>query len=242
MNRKMKLKFALAWLLLALGSVGYSQTISTNVAVNLAIPDNNPNGLVSAVNLSGLGGVINGVTVGLDITGGFNGDLYAYLAGPGGGFAVLLNRAGVDTGNGGSNNYGYSDTGFNITLDDSGTDNNVHYYQNDAPAYNGGGQLTGTWASDGENVDPLSSSVGLSLSLGQANLNAFNQTDPNGTWALYVADLSGGGSATLGNWTLNITMVPEPGTWALFGGGILMLLGINRWKRRGRVGNGGHGS
>jgi subtilisin-like proprotein convertase family protein len=232
MNTKMKLKFGLAWLLLALGAVGYSQTISTNVAVNLAIPDNNPNGLVSSVNLSGLGGAISGVTVGLDITGGFNGDLYAYLAGPGGGFAVLLNRVGVDSGNGGSNSYGYSDTGFNITLDDSGAYNNVHYYQAAAPAYNGGGQLTGFWASDGENVDPSSALVGMNANLGQANLTSFNLLDPNGTWVLYVADLSGGGSATLANWTLNIAMVPEPRTWALFGGGLMMLLGVSRWKRR----------
>lgn len=234
MNTKMKLKvtFGLAVVLLTFCSPGQSQTISTNQAVNLAIPDSNPSGLASSVDLSGMGGTITGVTVGLDITGGFNGDLYAYLAGPNGGFAVLLNRVGVDAGNGGNNSFGYSDTGFNITLDDSGSYNNLHYYQNNSPTYNGGGQLTGVWASDGENVDPMSSSVGLSANLGQANLNSFNLLNPNGTWVLYVADLSGGGSAILDNWTLNIATVPEPGTWVLFGGGIMMLLGINRWKRR----------
>ena len=238
MNIRMKLKVScgLTLLLLAACWTGQSQTVSTNLSVNLAIPDNNPSGLASSMDLSGIGGVIGGVTVGLDITGGFNGDLYAYLAGPNGGFAVLLNRVGVDTGNGGSNSTGYANSGFNITLNDSGAYNNVHYYQNNAPAYNGGGQLTGTWASDGENVDPLSSSVGLSANLGQANLNSFNQLNPNGTWVLYLTDLSPGGSATLAGWSLNILAVPEPGTWSLFGAGLLMLLGIHRWKRLKRGG------
>ena len=45
--------------------------------------------------LAGTGGIITKLTVSLNISGGYNGDLYAYLAGPNGGFAVHLNRAGI---------------------------------------------------------------------------------------------------------------------------------------------------
>src|SRR5690242_1870037 len=52
------------------------------------------------------------VNVLLNISGGYNGDLYGYLV-HSSGFAVLLNR----TGKTGADLIGYSDAGFNITLD-----------------------------------------------------------------------------------------------------------------------------
>jgi subtilisin-like proprotein convertase family protein len=63
------------------------------------IPDGNPVGAVEQFTVGGVGGSVINVTVQLDITGGFNGDLYAYLVDPQGQMAVLLNRSGVDGGN-----------------------------------------------------------------------------------------------------------------------------------------------
>src|SRR5471032_3000227 len=93
----------------------------TNNVTSGTIPDNNPSGNASTLGVSGLVAAIANVTVSLDITGGYNGDLYAYLSGPNGGFAVLLNRPGVN----GASAFGYSDTGFNITLDDSASNPDI---------------------------------------------------------------------------------------------------------------------
>src|SRR5476651_2336665 len=101
-------------LMMALSGVAYAQPFvwnSTNT-VNATIADNNQSGYANTIAVSGLVAAISNVTVTLDITGGYNGDLYAYLAGPNAGFAVLLNRSGVNSGNA----FGYSDAGFNITF------------------------------------------------------------------------------------------------------------------------------
>src|SRR5476649_252603 len=103
-------------LMMALGTAAYAQTYEfkgTNT-LNGAIPDNSPSGLANTMSVTGLAAAINNVTVTLNITGGYNGDLYAYLAGPNGGFAVLLNRSGVS----GTSMFGYSDAGYDITLND----------------------------------------------------------------------------------------------------------------------------
>ncbi|MCX6894794.1 MAG: PEP-CTERM sorting domain-containing protein, partial [Verrucomicrobia bacterium] len=39
----------------------------------------------------------------------------------------------------------------------------------------------------------------------------------NGTWTLFLADMSGGDVSTLVSWGLNVSVVPEPTTWALIG-------------------------
>ena len=186
----------------ALGSVAASAQTSTNFTFNvgLAVPDGSAIGLTAATNLTLPGATsISSVTVGLDITGGFNGDLYAYLVGPTGGFTVLLNRPGVTTGN----SFGYSDTGLNVTFDDTAA-NSIHFYQADSPTINGSGQLTLTWQPDGENIDPQSDPA-LFPAAQSAMLNSFIGMDPNGTWTLFMADFSSGGQSTLANWSLNFT-------------------------------------
>jgi subtilisin-like proprotein convertase family protein len=84
----------------------------TSGTLNAAIPDGSAVGITEVASVGVLPGLVTNVTVNLDITGGFNGDLYAYLTGPDGQIAILLNRVGVATGN----SVGYSDAGFNITL------------------------------------------------------------------------------------------------------------------------------
>src|SRR5258708_5106152 len=72
-----------------------AQILTTNSyfqSIGGGIPDQNPNGTNSTINVGGIVGTIQDIRVFLDITNGFNGDLYGYLAGPNGGFAVLLNR------------------------------------------------------------------------------------------------------------------------------------------------------
>jgi subtilisin-like proprotein convertase family protein len=203
------------------------QTVTTNLSVNLVVPDGDANGLVSSVGLAGYAAPIDNVTVSLNLSGGYNGDLYAYLLGPAGQFAVLLNRVGLSAGNAN----GYGNTGFDFTLD-AAAPNNVHNYQGFSPIYNGNGQLTGTWAPDARNIDPQSSGTVFDSTPANpaASLSSFAGTDANGTWALFIADLSGGGQSTLVSWGLTAVTVPEPQAWLMLSGG-LAVLGLLRGRR-----------
>jgi subtilisin-like proprotein convertase family protein len=206
------------------------QVFSTNVSttVNTAIPDGNPVGLTSTANISTLPGTITSVTVTLDITGGFNGDLYAYLAGPVGGFSVLLNRTGISATTG--NSLGYSNPGFNVTFSTGSP--NIHLYQLNTPSFDPvTGQLTGTWAPDGRNIDPQSSPSAFDSASTSADLSTFVGNSANGNWTLFVADMSSGGQSTLVNWGMTVVTTPEPQTWVLVAGGIGLLFVFNRGRK-----------
>lgn len=211
---------AIALLFVGIARSQTNYTFSSGT-LNTVIPDANPVGISSSTTVSIGFGYITNVSVNLNITGGFNGDLYAYLAGPAGQFAVLVNRVGVTSGD----PFGYFDAGFNITLDSSGS--NVHNYQSGAYTITSG-QLVGTWAADGRNISPLSAPAMFDSASTAANLASFNNTTPNGTWTLFIADLSGGGQSTLVSWGLTVSTVPEPQTWAMLAGGAGMLLMFRR--------------
>src|SRR5947207_2556934 len=132
--------------------------------VNTAIPDGNPTGLSSTIDVQGLGNQLEDITVSLDISGGFNGDLYAYLSHGSTGFAVLLNRAGKTA----ADSFGYSDPGFHIVLSDAAS-LDIHTYGG-----NGDLPLTGTWQPDGRNVDPQ---LVLDTSPRTAQFNSFIGSD-----------------------------------------------------------------
>jgi subtilisin-like proprotein convertase family protein len=222
----MKIKLtAVTIVFLAWATIAPAQILVTNdflYSANIAVPDGNPNGLALTTSLSGLSGSIADVTVTLDITGGNNSDLYSYLTGPNGGFAILLNRVGM----GSANPYGYEDTGFNITLSDSAT-YNVHNYQSAGGGYtlNGSGQLTGLWAPDGRNIDPQSAPSSFDSAPTTTTFDSFLGTNPDGMWTFFIADLSGGAQSTVSSWSVDIvTDTPEPGTRFMLGlGGALLL-------------------
>ena len=207
-----------------------AQTSETNFtfSVNQTVPDANVNGLSLMTNLSIAGGTISDVTVSLDISGGYNGDLYAFLAGPHGGFAVLLNRVGVSNS---ATAFGYANHGFDIVLSDAAA-SDVHYYQSTGYSLNGNGQLTGTWMPDGRYLDPKSAPSLFGSTAPSALLGSFNGTDPNGGWTLFLADLSTGSQSQLISWSLDIITVPEPSVWALAIMGLSLLAGMGKISRR----------
>lgn len=189
-----------------------AEYIISSGPLNLAIPDANPVGIANTLQgLSGEVGYITNVEVTLNISGGYNGDLYAYLS-HSTGFSVLLNRTGRTAGN----PFGYADAGFSVTFSDAAL-TDIHVYGG-----NGGAPVSGTFQPDARNFDPASvvDTTGRS-----AYLDAFHNLDPNGTWTLFLADMSGGDQSTLTGWQVNIsTVVPEPGPIAVGVLGLGLLL------------------
>ena len=192
--------------LYSIGNVNGSGT-----SLNQTIYDANPSGITSALTVSGEGSSLSAVTVTLNISGGYNGDLYGYLS-YNGTLVTLLNRVGTGSGNPIQSAFGFSTAGFNnVTLDDAATGGSIHNVQNP------GSLPTVSYTADG------------------GSLASFNGMDPNGTWTLFFADLSAGNSSTLNGWSLDITAVPEPANIALvifgmgFGG-----FGIIRYFRNSR--------
>ena len=168
------------------------------VVNNGAVPDANYSGFADtrSITVTNSFSTISDLKVTLDISGGYNGDLYAYLV-HGSGFSVLLNRPGRTSGN----LFGYGDAGFNITLSDSAA-SDLHLYGG-----NGGSPLGGVWQPDGRNVAPATV---LGTDTRSAFLSSFTGLNANGPWTLFVADFAAGGQSTLQSWGLQITTIPEP--------------------------------
>ena len=160
--------------------------------------DNSPAGLTQTI-AGNESGIISSVGVVLNLSGGYNGDLQAYLAYYDGAntYAVmLLNRIG-----------GGSLAAAGVTLADGGG-SSIH----DVTPGAGVTVAPGTYTPDSA---PAFSSV-------------FAGMGGSGTWTLFIADLSGGSESTLVSWGLTVVTVPEPQTWALVGGGLVLLLGLRR--------------
>jgi subtilisin-like proprotein convertase family protein len=176
--------------------------------LNTVIPDANPTGISSTLNVDGFGSDIGHVSVLINVSGGYNGDLTAYLS-YNGTLVPLLSRVGTGSGDIIQQTYGFSTAGFsNVRLDDAGS-LNIH-----------------------DVATPESSPTSYKPDGG--TLSSFTG-NPNGNWTLFFADMaSGGGSSpsTLGSWSLEITAVPEPVNVALgiFGGIFLVgFLARSRW-------------
>jgi subtilisin-like proprotein convertase family protein len=233
---KLSLLTVLAVLWAGVASAQVTNNYSFNVDVNQNVTDANASGLTSVGSFTGMVGEISDISVSLNLGNAagdmaFNGDLYAYLTGPNGGYAVLLNRVGVS---GTGTPFGYSDTGFKMTFVASGND--IHFYQNFSYSLNGSGQLTGTWGADGRAIDPASPPSLFDITARTATLDSFTDTDPNGVWTLFLADLSAGSQDVLNDWTVNIITVPEPPASALLVTGALLLVCTTRKFRRNRSG------
>jgi hypothetical protein len=206
----MKLRLLISCSALMIALTAHAAISYSTFANGGLIPDGSAVGSSGTASTSGFLPTIADISVKLNISGGYNGDLYAYLS-YGGVLVPLLNRVGV-TGTGGGDAFGYGNTGFNVTLSSSGA-NNIHFYQNNSPSYSSG-QLTGTWQPDGRAIDPQSSPSSFDAP-GTVTFGSYNGLNPNGTWTLFIADLSSGGQSTLVSWELDIAAVPEPVNVAL---------------------------
>jgi len=185
-----------------------NQTLTYGVGSGgLLIPDGSPVGVASQMNFTAntSGNQMINVTVGLNVSGGYDGNLYAYLISPTGTLVVLMDHPG-------SAPFYAAGRGMNLTLADSGINGSIQSATETA-----GVQLTGTYSAVG--------------SLSSIAAPGGNDGTGNGTWTLFFADLTrGGGQSYLDSWTLNLTVVPEPVTLAL-GLFVAMLLAQAGLKR-----------
>lgn len=198
------MKSPIALLAFLLGLATARANLQTNLVLNEAIPDGDKAGMASTITLSGELGAISSLQVNLNISGTYNGDLYAYLVHDTG-FSVLLNRVGVAPGN----SLGFNDPGLNVTFSDTAANGDIHLSRPEGSAALSS-PLTGLWAPDGRNVSPLTITGTEAPS---AMLSSFSGLDPNGTWTLFVADVSGGDLNQLNSWGLSFAdpvVVPEP--------------------------------
>lgn len=169
----------------------YTTNWSTGFVNGGVVPDNNFSGWSDTRTVGAIPtGSFTSLSVDLQLTGGWNGDLYAYLV-HSSGFSVLLDRVGTGFAPG---VFGYGDAGMNVTLAASGT--SIHQYGGTSTFSS---TPTGTWMTDNTS----------------GSLASFLSTNPNGTWSLFVADLSAGGVTTVQSWGLqmDIVAVPEVETW-----------------------------
>jgi len=213
----------------------YSSSFSSGFVNGGVIPDGNPTGWSDTRTIGPISDhYITDVSVKLNISGGYNGDLYGYLS-HAGVLIPLVNRVGV-TGTGGGDAFGYANTGFNVTLSDSGT-YDIHFYGQHSPTFNGSGQLLNApysaWQPDGRNIDPNSSPSTFDSASRASFASTYTGKDPNGSWTLFFADMSAGEQSTLVSWELDFTAaVPEPVNVALaVFGGVFVVVGLWRTPR-----------
>ena len=173
-----------------------------------AIPDNNGSGLAFDLNFNDPNAVvITDLNVTFTISGGFNGDLFAYLA-HGDSFTVLLNRLGrSDSNPDGSATSGFSTSSFTIGTPYSP---DVHLASG-----NTGQLLTGNYAPDGRDLPPSSSGLAFDGATRNATFTTLLGDNPNGSWTLFFADVSPGSSGTISAVTVGVGAIPEPATVVL---------------------------
>jgi subtilisin-like proprotein convertase family protein len=216
----------LSWALSASAAL-YTYTFNSEFANGGVIPDGDLTGWEDTRTISDVpaGSTLSDLNVTLSVSGNYNGDLYGWLQHDTG-FVVLLNREGKTA----SNPSGYSDTGFVIEFDDSPANSDIHFYQAFSPSYNGNGQLLGTWLSDARNVHPLSV---LDTDARTATLESFTTLNPNGSWTLFLADVSSGEQSAITGWGLEIAAVPESSAMVP---ALLVLTGavLRHWRTRRR--------
>jgi hypothetical protein len=175
--------------LATLYTVGWTNGVNATFANTGIVPDNNYSGWADSRSVTAPAGTLQSVGVNLHLTGGWNGDLYAYLVNNTGGFSVLLDRIGTGP-------FGNSNPGMTVTL----TPEAILFGANQGNIGTYNGNPTGTWNPD------ITSGSWASLLGNNAN---------GSTWTLFIADLSGGGVTTVTSWGLqmDIVAVPEVETW-----------------------------
>jgi uncharacterized repeat protein (TIGR01451 family) len=141
----------------------------------------------STISVSGLTGLVGKVTVTLKgVTHGFPDDIDMILVNPSGQKVVLMS----DTGG------GHSITNLNLTFEDGASSG----LPDSAQIVSGTYKPTDFEAGDNFPPPAPAGAVGASLS-------AFNGSNPNGNWSLYVVDDATGDAGLISSWSIAITTI-----------------------------------
>ena len=197
-------------LALCLGTIAIEARAQTNEShsftnINRLIPDGNWSGWSESLSLTSSIARLDSLRIKLQITGEFNGDLYAYLRHTTQditNFCVLLNRPGRSA----ANSHGYPDMGFDVILDSSPTHVNIHEYQT-VTNLPDGIPLSGTWQPDGRPSDP---EFVLDTDPVATTLATFKGATATGTWTLFVADVDMGATNVLAGCQLEMAGAIAP--------------------------------
>lgn len=184
------------------------------------VPDGTPIGWTSTITVNDPNATyMENVALTLDISGGWNGDLYAYLL-HNNDAVVLLNHPGKTA----ANPLGYGDAGLHVTFSDTAPNGDIHTYQQTI----GSTQPTSLWEPDKRTMTDLLLITDQSPRDGNG-FSIYNTKDANGTWTLFIADLASGGQSQVNSWSLDIQTksVPEPASFA-FGLAAAMLALLHR--------------
>ena len=176
-------------------------TETFNMTTSTLIPDADLNGIVQTITPATTLGSLIGVTVTLETSGGWNGDLYAYLWHDGV-LRVLVNRTGRTL----AKPDGAGTSGMTLTFSDTAT----------MDVHTAVGALEGIFQPDFRNVHPLAT---LDTSPRSGALADYYSTSPGGAWRLFIADVATGDEATLVGWSISLTgavAVPEPSMMGIF--------------------------
>ncbi|MCX6873115.1 MAG: proprotein convertase P-domain-containing protein [Verrucomicrobia bacterium] len=193
------------------GGATAATMLSFGKPVNIEVPDNNANGLASVIAVAGSGQTVTAVEVLLQTRNGWNGDMYAYLE-HNGVLCVLLNRPGRSS----AKPAGAASSGMQLRFADAAPAD-IH----NAIAGTFGTLASGIYQPDARAIDP---DLVTDTSPRSLYLSGFTGQLADGEWTLFVADLASGDVATLDNWGLSVTVVPEPASAALLLGAALPLL------------------
>ena len=163
----------------------------------------------ATINVSGLSGPIVDLNVRLNgLSHTFPNDVAVLLVGPGGQSVVLFDGISANP-----------VTNVNITLDDEAS----------ASLPDTGAIASGTYKPTNLIVGDVFPSPAPGLPYGSL-LSVFDNTNPNGTWRLFINDFLAPNSGVLaGGFGLELTIVPEPTSFFLLG---LGLFTIAAWLRR----------
>jgi subtilisin-like proprotein convertase family protein len=174
-----------------LGTIGTGGTTTLSNTTTITIPDGNATPYPSSIAVSGLTGTVVKVTVTLDgFSHQFADDVDILLVGPGGQRTLVLSDAG-----GGS-----APSGLTLTFDDAAA----------SAIPTNGPMSSGTWRPSvyEDGTDGFTSPAPPEPPTGTypSALSEFKETDPNGTWSLYVRDdFTGMTGSIAGGWSLSIT-------------------------------------
>ena len=175
-------------------SMPWIDQIISSGTINLSIPDENANGAVHPLNVSGIpvGSVVDSIIIGFNVGHTWLEDVVINLEAPNGKiFNLVANR-------GGSSTYGFQNV--HVTSDNSHPAFPSGYY---------GSPLFGTYRADAKTQstldnDPANNSI---ITTPSVNTTAFNDlfSTPNGDWKIHVYDVAGGDVGTLLDWSIKIS-------------------------------------